>query len=455
MQTPSAFSRRRFLQTASALAAGPLILQSTGYAASSRRLGPNDKIVLGFVGMGKLGTGSHLNAFLKRDDVQVVAVCDVDTTRRENAKKIATDHYAKQAKGGTFAGVEGYNDFRELVARKDIDAVVIATPDHWHALIAVAAADAGKDVYCEKPMAQSILEARSMVNAVRRNKRVFQTGSQQRSSPEFRVACELVRNKVIGKLQRIEVGVGGPGKPCDLPEEAFEPGLDWNFWLGPAPMRGYNSVLSPRGVHNHFPQWRAYWEYGGGMVTDWGAHHFDIAQWGLGTDESGPLEIVPPADWQTAQKGVKLYYPGRVEVEHISENGVTFFGSEGKVYVNRGKFSLELKGASKAKYLGKEDKPSLNDQLAAVEKEFLANAKVKLHPSGDHRGNFLDCMRSRQKPICDVEIGARSVSVCHLVNFAYRHGQKLKWDAGKEQFLEGTGSAKWLRNEYRGPWRLA
>jgi len=454
MQFTSPQSRRRFLQTA-ALASAPLILSSGCRTPGARRIGANDKIALGFIGMGKLGTGSHLASFIKRDDAHVVAVCDVDTTRREHARKYAEDYYAKQSKGGAFSGVAAYNDFRELIARTDIDAVVIATPDHWHAFTAIAAANSGKDVYCEKPMTQSIEEGRAMVNAMRRNRRVFQTGSQQRSSREFRVACELVRNGLIGTLQRVEVGVGGPGKPCDLPVESTEPGLDWNLWLGPAPIRGYNSILSPRGVHTHFPSWRHYWEYGGGAVTDWGAHHFDIAQWGLGADDGGPTEIIPPADWQTAQKGVKLRYAGGVEVEHISENGVTFFGTGGKVYVNRGKFAYENNGVSVAKYLSNQDKPSLAQQLDAVERNFLAGAKVKLHPSGDHRANFLDCMRSRQKPICDVEIGARSVSVCHLVNFAYRHGRNLKWDPKREQFLDGTGDARWLTRDYRGPWFLA
>jgi predicted dehydrogenase len=237
--------------------------------------------------------------------------------------------------------------------------------------------------------------------------------------------------------------------------EAAETGLDWNLWLGPAPIRGYNSILSPRGVHNHFPAWRHYWEYGGGAVTDWGAHHFDIAQWGLGMDDSGPSEILPPSDWQTAQKGVKLLYANGVEVEHISENGVTFFGTDGKVYVNRGKFAYEYGGRALARYLSNQDKPALAQQLDAVERDFLAGATVKLHPSGDHRANFLDCMRSRQRPICDVEIGARSVSVCHLVNFAYRYGKPLRWDPRREQFLDGTGDPRWLWRDYRGPWRLA
>src|SRR5438046_136803 len=284
MKTPIHSTRRQFLKsTAAAAAAVPFLLPSRLWAAETR---PSDRLTLGFIGMGTQNRGL-MGEFLKKKETQTVAVCDVDTTRRENAQKTVENFYAKQTASGAWKGCRAYGDFRDLLARKDIDAVVIATPDHWHAFIAVAAAKAGKDIYCEKPMAESIHEARAMVKAVRKNKRVFQTGSMQRSSKEFRTACELVRNARIGKITRVEVAVGGPGKWCDLPAEMEEPGLDWNMWLGPAPLRPYHSELSPRGVHKHFPNWRLYREYGGGMVTDWGAHHFDIAQRGLGMDEGG------------------------------------------------------------------------------------------------------------------------------------------------------------------------
>jgi predicted dehydrogenase len=378
----------------------------------------------------------------------------VDTTRRENAKKAVEANYARRTDAGSFKGCASYNDFRELLARPDIDAVVIATPDHWHAPISIAAANAKKDIYCEKPLAQSIHEARAMVKATRKNKRVFQVGSMQRSSREFRVACELVRNGIIGKIQRVEAGFGGPAKPCDLPEEAAEPGLDWNLWLGPAPVRGYNSILSPRGVHNHFPAWRNYREYGGGGVTDWGAHHLDITHWGLGMDNSGPLEIIPPADAATASSGVKLLYPNGVEVTHISDNGVTFHGTDGEIHVNRGKIRVTVGGQQKAKFMGREDKPALTQQLDALDQEFLSKPRVKLHHSTDHYADFLNSMRTRKPPICDVEVGARTVTGCHLISLAYWHGARMKWDAKKEKFAGGTGDAKWLDVARRGDWQV-
>ena len=281
-----------------------------------------------------------MHGFLPRDDARVLAVCDVDTTRRENAKKIVEKRYGTEMAAGTYKGCAEYAHFEELLARKDIDGVVIATPDHWHALIAIAAARAGKDIYCEKPMAHTILEGRGMVKAVRDNKRILQVGSMQRSMTEFRVACELVRNGVIGKVAKADVAVGNPSIPCDLPEEPAEPGLDWNRWLGPAPIRPYNSILSPRGVHKHFPEWRSYQEYGGGGVSDWGAHHFDIAQWAFGFDETGPIEIV--AGEPNAKQGVRLHYANGVEVTHVAGNDVTFYGDQGKILVNRGKFKLWL-----------------------------------------------------------------------------------------------------------------
>jgi predicted dehydrogenase len=378
----------------------------------------------------------------------------VDTTRRNDGKKQVEAHYAKQT-GASYKGCEAYGDFRELLGRKDIDAVVIATPDHWHALIAIAAANAGKDIYCEKPLTETIHEAWALVSTVRKNSRVFQVGSMQRSSREFRVACELVRNGVIGKISRVTVGFGGPAKPCDLPGEDVEAGLNWDMWLGPAPMRPYNQILSPRGVHNHFPAWRNYREYGGGGVTDWGAHHLDIANWGLGADDSGPLEITPPSDWETASSGVKLRYANDVEVTHIKENGVTFFGSDGELFVNRGKFHLSLHGADKAKFLAKEDQPPLAAQLDTVEKEFLADPKVKLYTSNDHKADFLGAIKSRQKPCVDVEIGARSATGCHLINLAYYHGQRMQWDPKKIEFTGGTGKPEWLTREYRGDWKVA
>ena len=279
-------SRRGFVQAVSSAVVAPTIIAKRALGDDSNAPA-NDKITIATIGNGKMMYGSHLPHFVKMPEVQVVAVCDVDTTRREAAKKRVDAAYGN-------GDCQAYTDYREILARDDIDAVACATPDHWHAMVILDACKAGKDIYCEKPLTNNLAEAKSVMDAVQASNVIFQTGSQQRSSSNFRYACELVRNGRIGKIKEIRVSVGGPPQPCNLPGEEMEPGLDWNLWLGPAPMREYSSVLSPRGVHNHFPSWRNFSEYGGGGMTDWGAHHFDIAQWGLGMDKSGPLEIIPP-----------------------------------------------------------------------------------------------------------------------------------------------------------------
>ncbi len=431
-------TRRGFVGGAAATAVGLPLIVSSAALGDEKKPAANERLGLGFIGVGTQNRG-HLNHFLGQKEVQVLAVCDVDTKRRDNARKTVEERYAAQVKSGAYKGCAAYNDFRELLGRQDIDAVVIATPDHWHTIVALEACKAKKDIYCEKPLTLTIHEAKSLVDAVRKYERVFQVGSQQRSDKEFRQACELVRSGRIGKIKTVYVNVGGPSKPCDLKEEELEAGLDWDRWLGPAPKRGYNSVLSPRGVHTHFPNWRLYREYSGGMMTDWGAHHFDIAQWGLGMDESGPVEIIPPAD-PKAEKGVRYVYANGVEVIHGDEyekgkkvRGVAFIGSDGKIFVDRG-------------YIASDP--------ADILKQPLGEKDVHLYKSPGHQRDWLDCIRSRKRPICDVEVGARSVTVCHLGNLAYWNHRKLRWDPTKWQFVDDAEANKWLDRERRDPWQL-
>lgn len=438
-------TRRTFLKGAAASVAAPFILPSHIWAAETK---PNSRLTMGFIGMGK--QSKHLLGAFLGQETQVVAVCDVDTTRRNDAKKRVDEYYNKQGGGSCSA----YNDFREIINRKDIDAVCIATPDHWHAIIMLAALRAGKDVYCEKPLTHNIHEAIEVIKAVDANKRVLQTGSMQRSSKEFRIACELVVNGCIGKLQRVECSFGDPGIPCDLKEEEMEPGLDWDLWLGPAPKRGYSSVLSPRGLHDHFPNWRNYREYGGGMVTDWGAHHLDIAQWALGDD--GPVEILPP-EKPGAKRGARLVYANGVVVEHKNGFGVHFFGTEGEVQVNRGRFTFKRGDEWIASYTGDKEKDkgtSCAAQVQKAEKAFLENAKIRLYDSKNHMTDFMNCVASRKKPITSEQVGGRSAICCHLMNQAYYNHARIKWDPRKLAFADGTGDPKWLTRDYRSPWSV-
>jgi predicted dehydrogenase len=451
MKATSHISRRAFLKAVSILVvAAPFILPSHVWGAETA---PSDPLTLGFIGLGKQGR-ELLDDFL-RQDTRVLAICDVDATRRDFVKQAVDTFYTNNA--GT-----AYNDFRDLIARKDIDAVCIATPEHWHAIPTLAALHSGKDVYCEKPLTHNIHEADAVLKAVPAHKRVLQTGSMQRSMNEFRVACELVRNGVIGKIQRVECSFGDPGRPCDLPEETPEPGLDWDRWCGPAPLHSYNAVLSPCGsAYKYYPAWRDYREFGSGGVCDWGAHHLDIAQWGLGTDDSGPVEVIPPDD-PNAKLGAKLVYAGGITVEHKAKGGfgVDFFGSGGEVRVNRGKFLLIVGSETVADYSldpPKAVEPVLDvkttraKEVAKAEKLYLSAPPVKLYRSKQHISDFLSCVKSRQKPICNEQVGARSAICCHLINQCYYHHAHLKWDPAKFKFTGGSGDPKWLTRDYRKP----
>jgi len=424
-------TRRQFAAGAAAAVVGsPMIVPRSAFGNADQPP-PSDRVTVGFIGCGKMANDYHLSTLLRFPDVQALAVCEVDKTRREHAKKRVEDAYSKN---GDYKGCDEYTDFREVIARDDVDAVVIATPDHWHATPIIEACKAGKDVYCEKPLTLTIAEAKTCIDAVRKHGRVMQTGSQQRSSVfgKFRLACELVRSGRIGKVKTVHVGVGGPSRPCDLPEEPMEPGLDWNMWLGQAPERPYHSILSPRGVHNHFPAWRAYREFSGGSMTDMGAHHYDIAQWALDMDESGPVEIFPPDD-PKASRGVKYVYSGGVEMIHGGPGGCVFEGTEGKLHINRGHLSSEPE---------------------SIIQEPLADDEVHLYKSPGHHRDWLNSIRSRQRPVADVEIGARSVTVCHLGNLAYWNRRKLTWDPQAWRFVDDEEANQWLDRPRRDPWQL-
>jgi len=430
-----------------AVAAAPFILPSSIWAAETP---PSDRLGVGFIGMGIQSRGL-LRSFLY-ENVQVIAVCDVDTTRREAARAKVDEHYAARPATGR-PGCAAYDDFRELLDREDIDVVCIATPDHWHAIQTLAALRTGKDVYCEKPLTHNIHEAIEVMKAVDAHGRVLQTGSMQRSMKEFRVACELVRNGAIGKVERISCSFGDPAVPCDLPEEPMEFGLNWDLWLGPAPVGAYSSVLSPRGLHTHFPDWRLYREYGGGMVTDWGAHHLDIAQWALGMDDSGPVEVRPPEE-ADAVRGASLVYADGVTVTHEDGFGVDILGSEGRVQVNRGKFTFTREGERLAWFTDKEDGTSCEAEVARTEKDFLEDAEIRLYVSTDHVADFLERVKDRQKPITSEQVGGRSAICCHLMNQAYYNHARILWDPAANVFAGGTGDPAWLTRDYRAPWSV-
>ncbi|GHV67318.1 oxidoreductase [Bacteroidia bacterium] len=422
-------TRRQFLGTGLAAAAAFTIIPrhvmgGNGFTA------PSDEITLGFIGT---GVQSRILAgdFARR--AQIVAASDVYQSKLNRFKEHAEKALAKA--GRPSKGIKTYPDFRKLLADKSIDAVVIATPDHWHAINVIEAAKAGKDIYCEKPYSHTIEEGRLMVQAVEKYKRINQTGNMQRSWKNFRNACQLVRNGHIGEITDVKVRCGPPPKKFDLKPEPVPAGLDWNLWVGPAVFNDFNWELAPPVENGMYPNWRKYKEYGNGYTADWGAHMFDIAQWGLDMDNSGPVAIYPP---DATHKYLTLEYANGVKVTHEQEdfgrgNAVRFIGTKGIIDISREIFE------------------TLPGKLSS---HVFTDNEIKLYESNDHYQNWLDCIKSRQQPICTAEIGHRTASVCFLINIAYELKRPLRWDPVKEEFVNDAEANKLRSDEVRKPWAL-
>ncbi|MFZ9792307.1 MAG: Gfo/Idh/MocA family protein [Gemmataceae bacterium] len=406
-----------------------------GAVASNNLFGAqaNDRLQIGFIGVGTMGRG-HLGAFLNMKEVQVVAVCDVVEERLQMAHKMVANKYTGPNSQTEFKDCKVFKDFRKLLEDKSIDAVVISTPDHWHAIPSIMAARQKKHVYCEKPLTHSIHEGRVLTSEVAKSGIVFQTGSQQRSEfgGKFRLAVQLIRAGRIGKIKTVRIGVGGPAIACNLETQDIPAGTDWDLWQGPAPMRGYNEALCPKGVHTHFPAWRSYWEYAGGGLADMGAHHFDIAQWALNMDSSGPVKITPPSNGE--KTGLKFTYANGVEMFHGGPSGCTFEGSDATLYVDRNKMECT-----------KEE----------ILKEPLNKEDPSIIVADNHKKNWLEAIRGNKKTLCPAEVGHRSASICHLGNIGYRVGKPLEWDPAKETFTNSQEANRLLFREYRAPWKLA
>lgn len=421
-------SRRSFLRTTAATVSGvgAGVLFPNLLARSVLGAAPNP--VRAGIRVGCIAVGNQGGALLKRNLQNVVAVCEVDQTRLAAAK--AAVEKATQRSCATCT------DYRKLLENKEIDAVMIASPDHWHALQTIHACQAGKDVYVEKPLSLMIEEGKLMLKAARHYNRVVQTGSMQRSDAKFRLACELVRSGRIGRVKTIRVGLPGVNfNEKTVPDSEPPAGLDYDLWLGPAPYRPYNKNR----VHYNF---RFFWDYSGGQMTNWGAHHLDIAQWGLGMDASGPVEIESMAMYDREKR---YEVPARFEILYQYANGVTiicgqgqkigttFEGDEGSIYVDRGKLSSDP---------------------AEIVKEPLGEKDVRLYASKNHDDNWYQCIKDRKLPICDVAVGHRSATVCHLGNISVRTGQLVKWDPLREDMVDNVELRKWLSYSYREPWRL-
>jgi len=421
-------SRRDFLHRTGAAVAGGVFLGAgpsslLAQTPTQRPVGANERILLGLIGVGNQGR-SHLTSQMR----EIIAVCDVDRDHLNEARD-----RVQRTNGGQCAA---HADFRRVLDDRNVNAVIIVTPDHWHALPTVLACQAGKHVYCEKPLTLTIAEGQTMVRAARHNRVIVQTGSQQRSDERFRRACEIIRNGGLGELRQVRVGiprVNFSGPP--VADSAPPANLDYPFWLGPAPERPYN----PKRVHYNF---RFFWDYSGGQQTNWGAHHLDIVQWALGMDESGPVRVEGTARyhaqrWFEVPESYDLTYTYASGLRVLAGNqhpgGVTFEGARGTLHVNRGR--LEATPPELLRW-----KPGVG--------------ATRLMVSRNHHQNWRESIRSGQLPICDVAIGHRSATVCHLGNIALRSGKAVTWDPAREVITGDAEQARMVSRPYRTPWRL-
>ncbi|HEY8995425.1 MAG TPA: Gfo/Idh/MocA family oxidoreductase [Lacunisphaera sp.] len=437
MTTPSSepsvvFTRRTAIKhgLSGILAFGvaPLVLPSRLLGASA----PSNRLNVGIVGNGLIAH-SHVGGLLGRDDCRIVALCDVWRTKAERMQKRIEQGYADAAGTTSFKGLDLYGTHEELVARPDIDVVFVTTPDHWHAAVSIAAMQAGKDVYCEKPMTLTVREGRTMVEVARRTGRVLQTGTQQRSESAFRRAATIVRNGWIGDIKLIRTKLGNfPPAPQNLPEEPIPADLNYDRWLGPTPWRPFNQQ---RIKGDYGGGWRVFLEYGSRKNGDWGAHHFDIIQWALGMDNSGPVEFIP-AGFEGSPYQTHRYANG-VTVQRVDGSQpamIEFIGSQGTVGVGR-------------------DNYLVCDPVALATRPLRA-METHLIESNDHHTNFFQSVRTRQRPIADVEIGHRSATVGHLCGIARQLRRPLRWDPAREEIVGDPVASRLLDRPRRAPYVL-
>jgi predicted dehydrogenase len=457
--SPTLSSRRRFLASAGTMAAAavggfPAIVPATVFGQNA----PSNRINVGAIGTGRISRAHDLPGIWKHEQARIMAVCDLDSRRVADARTLVNGYYTRQT-GKPYDGVTTYTDFRELLANRDVDAVVISTPDHWHALPAIMAVGAGKDVYLQKPAALTIAEGRALSNAVHRSGRIFQIGSQQRSSPQWRYAAELVRNGRIGQLRTVQVGLPGDPSGPEEPPQPVPSTLNYEMWLGSTPYVYYTeNRVHPQNSYDR-PGWLRCEQFGAGMITGWGAHHLDCAHWAMDTEHTGPLEIRGTAEFPASGlwdvhgsfRTEALYANGvTMIVSGDFPNGIRFEGTEGWIFVSRGNEAVTAS----------DPQSRLNDSQAlaasnpAIIKSVIAPGEIHLEVSTDHHGNWLDAIRSRRQPIAPVEIAHRSCSACLLHHIAMKIPRRLHWDPVRERFRNDDEANAMLSRPQRAPWGL-
>lgn len=444
MPNRRSITRRRFLGrtavTAAAAGAGPIVLPASVLGLGGETA-PGSRIGVGMIGVGRQTVAYNLKAFLQNPDTHVVAVCEVDAWRLAGAQRTVESHYARQRTSGEYKGCPTYGDFHELLARRDVDAVMVSTPDHWHVPMSIAAVEAGKDVCCEKPITRTIGEGRRLSDAVTRHKRVFRVDSEFRSLKNFHRMCELVRNGRIGRVESIEVGVpAGDNVQCPpCPEMPVPEELDYPRWLGPAPKAPYTlNRVHPRQGYGR-PGWMRHLDYCDGMITNWGTHLCDVAQWCNGSERTGPVEIeaqgvYPPAEsfWNVLKTfKVRYLFADGVRMTYTTSGAfVRFQGSEGWI---RGRFPRGLEA-----------------QPASVLEERIADDEIRF-PLKTEKQDFIDAVKTRGQTLEDAEVGHRTTSLCHLGHIAVRLGGTLRWDPHKERFLDHDDANRLIDRPIHGP----
>ena len=451
--------RREFISAAgqglaavSVVAGFPAIVPASVFGAAA----PSNRINIGAIGTGRISRGHDLPNLWKHEAARIMAVCDLDSRRVEDARALVNGYYSRKT-GKPYDGVTAYGDYRELLANRDVDAVVISTPDHWHALIGIHAVEAGKDVYVQKPASLTIAEGRALSDAVHRSGRIVQIGSQQRSSPQFRYAAELVRNGRIGQLKTVQVGLPGDPSGEIEPEMPVPKHLNYDAWLGSTRVVPYTEKRVHPQVGYDRPGWLRCEQFGAGMITGWGAHHIDSAHWGMDTDYTGPIEVWGSAEFPT--KGLwDVHGPFRTEALYANgvrmivsgdfPNGIRFEGSEGWVFVSRGNETVTASDpVEKLK-----DAQALSASDPRILTSVIGPGEIHLYESSDQHGNFLECVRSRRQPISPIEVGHRACSTCLIHHIAMRANRKLYWDPVKERFKNDDAANALLSRPQRSPY---
>ncbi len=454
--------RRRFLSSSLAGLTGAIVMPSIIPACTLKKGSPNSKINIAQIGIGRIARVHDLPDTMRYDVARVVACCDVDFKRAREGKQFIEDWYATNRGQDNYIDVAVYQDYREMLEDESIDAVIISTPDHWHAKAAIDAALAGKDIYLQKPASLTIREGRAMADVMKETGRIFQIGSQQRSAnpwPQFKKACELVRNGRIGDVSEVHIGLPGDPSGEEEPEMTVPVNLNYEMWLGSTPEVYYTEKrVHPQNDYSR-PGWLRCEQFGAGMITGWGAHHIDTAHWGMGTEFTGPIEVEAEAEFPTSglwdvhgdfqvkakyENGATMYISGE------NPNGVKFVGSEGWIFVARGNYSVTASDPGSQA----ENQKALDASDPKILESEIGENEIHLYHSEDQHGNWLDSILSREEPVAPAEIAHRSCSACLVSHIAMKLPRKLNWDPGKEEFVNDDEANAMLSRTQREPYGI-